>query len=156
MCGEHPASRLSPPIRPGSSPHVRGARIVCMSKSCAGWIIPACAGSTRRSTNRRNEARDHPRMCGEHAMEKGEITADEGSSPHVRGARLVADRCRRGIGIIPACAGSTRLAASSSRQRRDHPRMCGEHAVQRRRIDHQRGSSPHVRGARVGAHGPVA
>ena len=25
-------------------------------------------------------------MCGEHAMAKGEITADEGSSPHVRGA----------------------------------------------------------------------
>ena len=70
----------------GSSPHVRGAHVSVQVDTRAVGIIPACAGSTVFSSLARLSSWDHPRMCGEHAMSKGEITADEGSSPHVRGA----------------------------------------------------------------------
>ena len=70
-----------------------------------------------------------------------------GSSPHVRGARN-RDYCRRlDYGIIPACAGSTRVRSSGSSPNRDHPRMCGEHAPSRMPLARAAGSSPHVRGA---------
>ena len=50
-------------------------------------------------------------------------------------------------GIIPACAGSTGLHDTKRTDRRDHPRMCGEHAEDSARVELQWGSSPHVRGA---------
>ena len=46
-------------------------------------------------------------MCGEHAEQKIKATANEGSSPHVRGARDALEVAGLERGIIPACAGST-------------------------------------------------
>ena len=51
------------------------------------------------------------------------------------------------LGIIPACAGSTGRCGGSSAARRDHPRMCGEHARFEACWVKLEGSSPHVRGA---------
>ena len=66
-------------------------------------------------------------MCGEHEEPDGFSEAEAGSSPHVRGARGLL--LPRGIvlGIIPACAGSTKDSNTSSKNSKDHPRMCGEH-----------------------------
>ena len=76
-----------------------------------------------------------------------------GSSPHVRGA-LKQDVARlRTAGIIPACAGSTRSTTARSPGIRDHPRMCGEHQFVDGFPGGQKGSSPHVRGARTRRHG---
>ena len=66
-------------------------------------------------------------MRGEHAMAEGQITADEGSSPHARGAQHAAFEAYKAEGIIPACAGSTSSASSPLRLAMDHPRMRGEH-----------------------------
>ena len=70
-------------------------------------IIPACAGSTADVSSVRCSARDHPRMCGEHLTENEAHRAGEGSSPHVRGARVWRPNIVVENGIIPACAGST-------------------------------------------------
>ena len=134
----------------GSSPHVRGALFCLARSSFDGGIIPACAGSTGPCPASRGRIRDHPRMCGEHAMAIAEAVSVLGSSPHVRGALADAKPASpkssgssphvRGApgwrpsvidvpGIIPACAGST-------------------HHVRADRAPAQ-GSSPHVRGARV-------
>ena len=51
-------------------------------------------------------------------------------------------------GIIPACAGSTQTHRLHDQPRRDHPRMCGEHAWAFSLTSSKSGSSPHVRGAR--------
>ena len=56
-------------------------------------------------------------------------------------------------GIIPACAGSTRSTTARSPGIRDHPRMCGEHQFVDGFPGGQKGSSPHVRGARTRRHG---
>ena len=92
--------------------------------------------------------RDHPRMCGEHAISCLMASMSAGSSPHVRGAHQIRDVFAGIHGIIPACAGSTSSWLSSPSIRRDHPRMCGEHMPATLIASMSTGSSPHVRGAR--------
>ncbi len=127
MCGEHTALGLQYDLLQGSSPHVRGARIRSREHRAGLGIIPACAGSTAGFRLRRRRCRDHPRMCGEHWLRKQPRASDTGSSPHVRGALRRRNGRRIGIGIIPACAGSTVMPS-------------------RMRLS-LAGSSPHVRGA---------
>ncbi len=86
-------------------------------------------------------------MCGEHVKPIRVLCAREGSSPHVRGARLGRIGRSVGGGIIPACAGSTRRPSGQRRRPRDHPRMCGEHTCEAAKRHRLTGSSPHVRGA---------
>ena len=86
-------------------------------------------------------------MCGEHRSIVGIGVACQGSSPHVRGARLGSTLNAAAMGIIPACAGSTLSLSTTQALRWDHPRMCGEHLFSRPFVMFDRGSSPHVRGA---------
>ena len=131
MCGEHEGKYEEDSDMPGSSPHVRGARNRDYCRRLDYGIIPACAGSTRGSTLSAPLARDHPRMCGEHAGQKFWFFTKQGSSPHVRGARALADAVGSCGGIIPACAGSTNETCWGMPHQWDHPRMCGEHVDDR-------------------------
>ena len=147
MCGEHCHCNPIRPRKGGSSPHVRGARDDAIIDYPGPGIIPACAGSTSCCLSAIVFVGDHPRMCGEHTGSKHVGLSYTGSSPHVRGAldELVQQiRCR---GIIPACAGSTRLSPNVTECHRDHPRMCGEHRSSPILAWGRWGSSPHVRGA---------
>ena len=107
MCGEHGRLATMPCRSPGSSPHVRGAQRLERQSCSLSGIIPACAGSTSWETLRRSSIRDHPRMCGEHSVKHNAKGNDQGSSPHVRGARRRQQDHPGSQGIIPACAGST-------------------------------------------------
>ena len=169
MCGEHyeesgygdAARGSSPHVRgalrirsswsrmTGSSPHVRGALFAVLFDLRVVGIIPACAGSTPSYRLRLDQARDHPRMCGEHRSVLVLSHLALGSSPHVRGA-LGAD-CRPlwMSGIIPACAGSTVNYHYRQLKAGDHPRMCGEHYCCCSVCFSSPGSSPHVRGAPI-------
>ena len=150
MCGEHMVQGLDTLVDAGSSPHVRGARDVDTVARLQIGIIPACAGSTQRKRTPRPHGRDHPRMCGEHAAIQLASSAESGSSPHVRGARIPIASATSRWGIIPACAGSTFRWPPRIRVSRDHPRMCGEHGTPMYLTPVRTGSSPHVRGARRG------
>ena len=108
MCGEHADYGTSKKTQKGSSPHVRGAPFDSAQRKVSFGIIPACAGSTMLKNRTRNATRDHPRMCGEHVDDRGDVHREVGSSPHVRGALPSMLPINRGHGIIPACAGSTR------------------------------------------------
>ena len=147
MCGEHELGDFAAFLDQGSSPHVRGALRQTQRQGQRPGIIPACAGSTPTATRPSREPRDHPRMCGEHFTTTGSPYCSSGSSPHVRGAPT-GDLLGVTIGgIIPACAGSTPTVTRPSREPRDHPRMCGEHAHVSHWSRSHVGSSPHVRGA---------
>ena len=158
MCGEHMGP--SPRSRPGtgSSPHVRGAHTITVRDRGTRGIIPACTGSTTSIAAPSPLTRDHPRMCGEHVLELRQSCPTVGSSPHVRGARLLSKVMPSITGIIPACAGSTCTVFVYGRSYWDHPRMCGEHAPSCSPYPKTAGSSPHVRGApsasRCGFHVP--
>ena len=144
MRGEHPLHRGKSLRGRGSSPHARGARKRSTRECCECGIIPACAGSTFGHFAAGHSDGDHPRMRGEHSWGRLQTTSLLGSSPHARGAHQTIKRRGRGVGIIPACAGSTRPPILSIRYRRDHPRMRGEH----RRIA---SSAKASRGARLSA-----
>ena len=110
MCGEHLVSWKPPVLSAGSSPHVRGAPNEERGYARPRGIIPACAGSTGTRKRQGVVCRDHPRMCGEHSDKAKGQFAFEGSSPHVRGAHLDGIVVELVLGIIPACAGSTKSA----------------------------------------------
>ena len=127
MRGEHTVSSVSVDTTEGSSPHARGARAERLLREAPGGIIPACAGSTYEVSNLGRVRRDHPRMRGEHSFQAHAGARKGGSSPHARGAHVVAHREGEHVGIIPACAGSTQPPPPPTSLAWDHPRMRGEH-----------------------------
>ena len=147
MCGEHVYPYAFGDGDQGSSPHVRGAHPAATSQIAGQGIIPACAGSTTVENEPTQESRDHPRMCGEHRAGDVPSRTAWGSSPHVRGAHELPVVLPEALGIIPACAGSTKDEVLADCIVRDHPRMCGEHCDVLRGLREREGSSPHVRGA---------
>ena len=128
---------------------MRGALKRGINGAHGAGIIPACAGSTKLTFSKPCAIRDHPRMCGEHSSNANKIDAPQGSSPHVRGARIHAITINPKAGIIPACAGSTSASTRWWCPGWDHPRMCGEHPDSVVLTVEAEGSSPHVRGARA-------
>ena len=149
MRGEHRHTAAMPTSAAGSSPHARGAPSCGASSHLQAGIIPACAGSTKRSFALVIVVGDHPRMRGEHVLHNRLDRCGQGSSPHARGAQTAhLPACNLG-GIIPACAGSTHRWNFAVGAVRDHPRMRGEHAVSRMPSTTALGSSPHARGARL-------
>ena len=131
VCGEHFDHKGETLPAQGSSPRMRGTPV-------------RCPNPIRRP-------RDHPRVCGEHMPQMPCVTHGAGSSPRMRGtpdrhqARTVSAR------IIPAYAGNTRARHPPQPKPWDHPRVCGEHFTVAGRVVSARGSSPRMRGTRVGA-----
>ena len=127
VCGEHDIQLTVTQCAPGSSPRVRGTlHGVAVGRAETG-IIPACAGNTVVQPGVLLSEGDHPRVCGEHLAGMSGVSPAMGSSPRVRGTRVV-QRVGQGIhGIIPACAGNTCACATTCPATRDHPRVCGEH-----------------------------
>ena len=146
MCGEHTVSTSKATNCLGSSPRVRGTRVVLLGSDQHRGIIPACAGNTRTPSLPASHSRDHPRVCGEHALLGKLIDFEAGSSPRVRGTRLRHFSFSRRAGIIPACAGNTLLGLLLLPSYWDHPRVCGEHPPSCSMLIVELGSSPRVRG----------
>ena len=112
-------------------------------------IIPADAGSTRNRPGNGFKFWDHPRGCGEHGAPPYDLLHVPGSSPRMRGAQSSVDNHIDEDRIIPADAGSTRLASVSCAPSGDHPRGCGEHPNAVAVNEMQQGSSPRMRGAHI-------
>ena len=146
VCGEHLRAKLHDLRDLGSSPRVRGTHAGYSLGFTDTGIIPACAGNTIRISGRVFLGRDHPRVCGEHAITQPPSRRLWGSSPRVRGTLVPADSRFRRTGIIPACAGNTPPCRTSFRLGRDHPRVCGEHVGMNSTAKASVGSSPRVRG----------
>ena len=150
VCGEHSTRPMKLALSMGSSPRVRGTRRRASSALPWAGIIPACAGNTEDPAWTTAQRRDHPRVCGEHAVCPPMRPRTLGSSPRVRGTLRQGQRDPRDPGIIPACAGNTRFDVSRSARHKDHPRVCGEHVVAALAQAAHAGSSPRVRGTPAG------
>ena len=111
-------------------------------------IIPAYAGNTLADSPRPTVRRDHPRVCGEHALTAIITGIQTGSSPRMRGTpyRWCSRRAMRGI--IPAYAGNTWSDSARWQETGDHPRVCGEHYSCVSDEECGTGSSPRMRGTR--------
>ena len=146
--GEHDRREDSVGSGRGSSPHTRGALVGISSGFPQTGIIPAYAGSTRRSAISSCSPRDHPRIRGEHRKMRAMAGNLKGSSPHTRGAQVKLAGEDQPDRIIPAYAGSTRESRTSGNTTWDHPRIRGEHVIAVVLSLKIPGSSPHTRGAR--------
>ncbi len=130
----------------GSSPRVRGTLGDVIRQPLAERFIPARAGNTAVLRLSPVHGAVHPRACGEHvvvALERGDL---DGSSPRVRGTRPSSLPSQASGRFIPARAGNTATARSTSSFRTVHPRACGEHRSAMSAGNVQPGSSPRVRG----------
>ena len=146
VCGEHWKVPTSIFCSWGSSPRVRGTRLWWFSCSVLLGIIPACAGNTNRLAVRRPAWRDHPRVCGEHALLMILSTGSAGSSPRVRGTRTHETYSRWEVGIIPACAGNTKRTRPWPAEAGIIPACAGNTGSSLVRWVRSSGSSPRVRG----------
>ena len=147
--GEHPAGPDRYNVRPGSSPHTRGARRRVRRLGAGRGIIPAYAGSTSSGSHFPFAVGDHPRIRGEHKTCSEYSIIVSGSSPHTRGAHLRQHGTGIDTGIIPAYAESTPTQKAHCPWQGDHPRIRGEHPDEPRPDADRLGSSPHTRGARA-------
>ena len=109
-------------------------------------IIPASAGQTANASSKNEANADHPRECGANRAQRGRQPGRVGSSPRVRGKRIVGRFGSVGGRIIPASAGQTRLRATFAYPNSDHPRECGANHWYRTLCSPPNGSSPRVRG----------
>ena len=148
VCGEHTCSALAVPVARGSSPRMRGTRVIhrIVHKQCR--IIPAYAGNTRYPPYCPQAVPDHPRVCGEHPRAPIMKFHGAGSSPRMRGTPKTAVFYDGSAGIIPAYAGNTSGYPSARPYARDHPRVCGEHLISCTFPRNASGSSPRMRGTR--------
>ncbi len=149
--GEHVARWPVRTGRPGPSPRARGARFHGRTSSTpAARTIPACAGSSAHTGVLTDcpHRQDHPRVRGEHvaagsccrvrldgpsprargAADAGPVLDDADTDhPRVRGEQSGRPAsARQGPGTIPACAGSSSVAAGCrTSQRRTIPACAG-------------------------------
>ena len=152
VCGEHASASGSAAGCAGSSPRVRGTRGGKDFRHREPGIIPACAGNTPRDCRPNRPPWDHPRVCGEHPSSGTRQSFKSGSSPRVRGTPCKFAPPMSASGIIPACAGNTPWRRARYPPRKDHPRVCGEHAGSGLKLESYTGSSPRVRGTPRGQH----
>ena len=150
VCGEHRQGILGADGRRGSSPRMRGTLMAQRATALALGIIPAYAGNTPHSMWKLLLPRDHPRVCGEHWQINRKQPQLTGSSPRMRGTLLGSIRALAFGGIIPAYAGNTAERYLEIAVRRDHPRVCGEHICPCPSAVIMPGSSPRMRGTRIG------
>ncbi len=152
VCGEHLFQRSDRQSGPGSSPRMRGTPCDLFLAAIEVGIIPAYAGNTDEFRKSSVILEDHPRVCGEHLPNNQVCRRNLGSSPRMRGTRLLRVLAGIGAGIIPAYAGNTNSISNWTCGSRDHPRVCGEHALSLIRVELAPGSSPRMRGTHSSEH----
>ena len=150
-CGANPALSVMTAAPAGSSPRMRGKLGFGFDSFRQRRIIPAHAGQTSRTPTPTPTVSDHPRACGANAAAGRIRTLRRGSSPRMRGKQGGRRKLEREIRIIPAHAGQTAPARDATSRSSDHPRACGANSSGAFSMIRLIGSSPRMRGKRVGS-----
>ena len=130
----------------GSSPLARGLRGPPEQQVPRDRIIPARAGFTPQRACRTLQRWDHPRSRGVYVNAFGTADAISGSSPLARGLLTVNWVTVMGSRIIPARAGFTGCASTTTISDPDHPRSRGVYPGFYENEEVLAGSSPLARG----------
>ena len=109
-------------------------------------LIPAGAGQTAEGYRSPRAHRAHPRGCGADSGRGRLRPRNGGSSPRVRGRRVLGGNYAGGVGLIPAGAGQTWEHRGVDSPDRAHPRGCGADGTAVFLRENGGGSSPRVRG----------
>ena len=130
----------------GSPPRVRGTAEELKGFDLRNRITPACAGNRHFPLPPIHCGEDHPRVCGEQKSRLEKDLDGIGSPPRVRGTVRRHPAHKTVYRITPACAGNRWSWWKYRRKCWDHPRVCGEQHMGRRRATAYQGSPPRVRG----------
>ena len=113
----------------GSSPRMRGKHLFQDAPNNLRRIIPAHAGQTGAGVVTHWGSPDHPRACGANLERAWKTVMASGSSPRMRGKRLIGSVVHDAHRIIPAHAGQTHRLEDRRRLDADHPRACGANST---------------------------
>ena len=108
--------------------------------------IPAYAGKTGHAEHLTQQAREHPRVCGENSLPRVPHRNCPGTSPRMRGKPGLPRPGQQLIRNIPAYAGKTGILENASSHASEHPRVCGENLTIVSTSPPMRGTSPRMRG----------
>ena len=145
-CGERAPSQTTASMSAGSSPRLRGTRIVVGRLRPDGRFIPAPAGNARSIRPIVLPATVHPRACGERHDQLVQRHVGDGSSPRLRGTQLLDLHAHSAARFIPAPAGNARYPGHGRMAPPVHPRACGERQLGLGPVKLAVGSSPRLRG----------
>ena len=146
VCGENCGRWWSPTRWAGTSPRMRGKHADDPRQVDAMRNIPAYAGKTKFRVVHSFGVQEHPRVCGENGDAYGTSIWHRGTSPRMRGKRLVSIRSLIIRRNIPAYAGKTGHVFFVEISETEHPRVCGENRVSSKNFIRVSGTSPRMRG----------
>ena len=126
-CGEHDLRLVGTHDHSGSSPRMRGTRHEEPCKHQRVRFIPTHAGNTRREAIIMTGKAVHPHACGEHVLCLTLSGISGGSSPRMRGTRMVTYIYSGNGRFIPTHAGNTIQTLTFQQDTTVHPHACGEH-----------------------------
>ena len=144
--GDDPSDPDSSSGKTGSSPRWRGRHQRAGRQRHRRGLIPALAGTTSTVTRPPPTTRAHPRVGGDDGGRSWCLLRFGGSSPRWRGRLAVHLLGGDGQGLIPALAGTTRSAPTTSGRSRAHPRVGGDDVTYDDFWSGHVGSSPRWRG----------
>ena len=147
-CGENPSNASPRSFECGSSPRMRGKLLAVPLVEIIHRLIPAHAGKTATFFVSMLWYGAHPRACGENFQVALCETREAGSSPRMRGKRIITALVPILTRLIPAHAGKTGCCRDRRPRHGAHPRACGENACSGRLRVRPPGSSPRMRGKR--------
>ena len=145
-CGERSSDDSNTLLTIGSSPRVRGTPPSRNTAHLDSRFIPAGAGNAAISRFSTGAISVHPRGCGERGDFALFDRRDFGSSPRVRGTRLLQKQACIDARFIPAGAGNAPVFSRDALADAVHPRGCGERLSLAMWEANGPGSSPRVRG----------
>ena len=145
-CGEFQIDHAGGLAADGSSPRMRGIRLVPTVYITSGRFIPAHAGNSGARRGLDPAGPVHPRACGEFTSTGGTAVSRYGSSPRMRGIRRAVAEVPPAGRFIPAHAGNSLRQRRAGSMRAVHPRACGEFIGFDPDVAPGNGSSPRMRG----------
>ncbi len=149
-CGERFLGRDFWMVTIGSSPRMRGTQLAPGRFALSERFIPAHAGNACGVQPGLLQTPVHPRACGEREPDADLEHDHAGSSPRMRGTRRTGGSLVAQRRFIPAHAGNAEAATPSTINAPVHPRACGERMPKLLNVPDVLGSSPRMRGTRVG------
>ncbi len=150
-CGERTAVNGTNGWQFGSSPCVRGTPFPVRLPSNGNRFIPVRAGNALALPLKGPMQSVHPRACGERRVGSSVGAVTAGSSPCVRGTLEPRAFCICIGRFIPVRAGNASAPHWIRPHEPVHPRACGERTWASWLVSRQSGSSPCVRGTRLGS-----
>ncbi|AFV90760.1 hypothetical protein PACID_29950 [Acidipropionibacterium acidipropionici ATCC 4875] len=142
---DRPSTRRS--ARPaGLPPPARGRQAIDQALREAGWITPACAGTTGHRPGAPRGRLDYPRLRGDDRPSTRRSARPAGLPPPARGRQAIDQALREAGWITPACAGTTGHRPGAPRGRLDYPRLRGDDRPSTRRSARPAGLPPPARG----------